>query len=167
MGSCCHSVANALEEDIKERILQYLESKMEIEMANLAAGVNNLHEGTIGSGAPTPSAQPAPNATAYVVTANNDALAELLTLPKSMNTCLEKIEGSGHARKQPNCQSNNISGTGSNGEAGKCKHCGRIHPKVSEKSAGHFLRMRTPRLCGSFAGRRRRDKANDNYSQDQ
>lgn len=72
-GSGYHSAANIREEDLEQRIFKQLETKMEIEMANLASRVADTVESVEIIEAPGPAGQPAPSVTAYAATAEGGA----------------------------------------------------------------------------------------------
>ena len=129
-GAGYHSAANAREEDLEARILQSLEAKVETEMANLAENVTEAVARAVDSNA---SEQPADDATAYAATANSGTADQVLTLLKALDTRLQKIESGRNNRRQRNHQSDSgDGGNGGNGGGAKCKHCGRVHPKISE-----------------------------------
>ena len=129
-GAGYHSAANVREEDLEARILQSLEAKVETEMANLAENVTEAVARAADSDA---SEQPADDATAYAATASSGTADQVLTLLKSLDTRLQKIESGRSNRRQRNRQSDSGSGgDGGDGGEAKCKHCGRVHPKISE-----------------------------------
>ena len=122
------------------RILQNLESKVEVEIANLAEGMTDAIKRAAGGDSPQPTEQPAAGATAYAATADSGTSGEVLALLKALDTRLQKIESGRSNRRQRNRQSNDSgggsggSGDGGDGNGGaKCKHCKLVHPKTPEE----------------------------------
>ena len=145
VGGGYHSAANIREEDLEQRIIQHLESQVELEMANMAEHVTDAIESAAGIKAPRPSKQPTPSATAYTATADGGASGDILTLLKAMDTRLQKIESRRQnckPRNRQNTDSSNASsggsGGGNNDGGAKCKHCNLVHPKTAEADCWTF-----------------------------